>query len=106
MKNFLSRLFESDKTIAEKQIERAFVKAVKAAGGLALKFVSPGRVGVPDRIVLIPGGRIVFAEIKRPGERLRKSQETACREIRAKGAPVHVIRSGADIQQFCDWYFD
>ena len=104
MKNFLSRLFESDKTIAEKQIERAFVKAVRNAGGLAMKFVSPGRVGVPDRIVLFPGGRVIFAEIKRPSERLRKSQEVACREIRAKGCPVHVIRTNADIRFFCERY--
>lgn len=104
MKNIFSGLFRPDKTITEKQIERNFVKAVKEVGGLAMKFVSPGRIGVPDRIVLLPGGRAVFAEIKRPGGHLRKSQEIACREIRAKGFPVHVIRSGADIEQFCDWY--
>ena len=69
MKNIFSGLFRSDETITEKQVERNFVKAVKEAGGLAMKFVSPGRVGVPDRIVLLPGGRAVFAEIKRPGGR-------------------------------------
>ena len=104
MKNIFSGLFRSAETITEKKVERNFVKAVKEHGGLAMKFVSPGRVGVPDRIVLLPGGRAVFAEIKRPGGHLRKSQEIACREIRAKGFPVHVIRSGADIEQFCDWY--
>ena len=104
MKNIFSGLFRSAETITEKQVERNFVKAVKEAGGLAMKFVSPGRVGVPDRIVLLPGGRAVFAEIPRPGGHLRKSQEIACREIRAKGFPVRVIRSGADIEQFCDWY--
>ena len=104
MKNIFSGLFRSVETITEKQVERNFVNAVKEAGGLAMKFVSPGRVGVPDRIVLLPGGRAVFAEIKRPGGHLRKSQEIACREIHAKGFPVHVIRSGADIEQFCDWY--
>ena len=106
MKNFLSGLFRSDESITEKQVERNFVKAVKEAGGLAVKFVSPGRVGVPDRIVLIPGGRAVFAEIKRPGGHLRKSQEIACREIRAKGFPVCVIRSDADIRTFCEFFFD
>ena len=75
MKNIFSGLFRSDKTITEKQGERNFVKAVKEAGGLAMKFVSPGRVGVPDRIVLLPGGRAVFAEIKRPGGKLRKSRD-------------------------------
>ena len=104
MKNIFSGLFRQTETITEKQVERNFVKAVKEAGGLAMKFVSPGRVGVPDRIVLFPGGRVIFAEIKRPGERLRKSQEAACREIRAKGCPVHVIRTNADIRFFCERY--
>lgn len=104
MKNIFSGLFRRTETITEKQVERNFVKAVKKAGGLAMKFVSPGRVGVPDRIVLFPGGRVVFAEIKRPGERLRKSQEAACREIRAKGCPVHVIRTDVDIRLFCEMY--
>jgi len=106
MKNIFSGLFRPDKTITEKQVERNFVKAVKEHGGLAMKFVSPGRVGVPDRIVFLPGGRAVFAEIKRPGGKLRKSQEIACREIRAKGFPVCVIRTDADIQFFCEYFFD
>ena len=106
MKNIFSGLFRSDKTITEKQVERNFVKAVNEAGGLAMKFVSPGRVGVPDRIVLLPGGRAVFAEIKRPGGHLRKSQEIACREIRAKGFSVCVIRTDADIRFFCEYFLD
>ena len=106
MKIFFSGLFRPDKTITEKQVERNFVKAVKEAGGLAMKFVSPGRVGVPDRIVLFPGGRAVFAEIKRPGGHMRKSQEAAHREIRVKGFPVCVIRSDADIRTFCEFFFD
>ena len=59
MKNLFSE------TVSEKQVERDFVIAVKRRGGLALKFVSPGRIGVPDRIVLLPNGKCAFAEIKR-----------------------------------------
>ena len=106
MKNIFSGLFRPDKTITEKQVERNFVKAVKEAGGLAMKFISPGRVGVPDRIVLLPGGRAVFAEIKCPGGKLRKAQEAAHREIRATGFPVCVIRSDADIRTFCEFFID
>ena len=78
----------------EKQVERDFVRAVKRRGGIALK--------VPDRIVLLPGGRCAFAEIKRPGGALRKSQIATCQEIAAQGFRVHVIRTAADIQLFCE----
>ena len=103
MKKLFSRFFEPK---SEKQIERDFVRAVKKRGGLPLKFVSPGRIGVPDRIVLLPGGRCTFVEIKRSGGVLRKSQIAACREIEAQGCEVHVIRNAADIQDFCEAYFD
>lgn len=46
----------------EKQIEQVLVKQTKSMGGLALKFISPGYDGVPDRLVLLPGGKIAFAE--------------------------------------------
>jgi hypothetical protein len=48
----------------EKQIERRLVAEVKAAGGWCPKFISPGADGMPDRIVLMPGGRIAFVEVK------------------------------------------
>ena len=50
----------------EKEIEAKLVKIVKKYGGLCLKWVCPGWAGVPDRIVLLPGGRVVFVELKRP----------------------------------------
>ncbi len=50
----------------ESLIEKHLVAEVKKAGGVAFKFVSPGRRSVPDRIVLLPGGRIVFVECKSP----------------------------------------
>ena len=59
----------------EKKIEQSLVRAVRAAGGLCPKWVSPGLDGVPDRIVLLPGGRIAFAELKAPGKKPRPLQE-------------------------------
>lgn len=53
-------------TELERDLERALVRAVKQHGGHCLKWVSPGASGVPDRIVLLPGGRVVFVELKRP----------------------------------------
>lgn len=55
----------------EKLIEQKLVKAVKAAGGLCPKFVSPGMAGMPDRLVLLPGSRLAFVEVKAPGKKPR-----------------------------------
>lgn len=89
----------------ESWIEQALVREVKKRGGLALKFVSPGRVGVPDRIVLIPGGRCVFAEIKAPGKKLRKLQIAAHRVIHGFGLEVSVVSSLEEVKTFCERYF-
>ena len=59
----------------EKTVERKLVKAVRDSGGLALKFVSPGMAGVPDRLVLFKGGKAAFCEVKAPGEKPRPLQE-------------------------------
>ena len=53
-------------TMLEKEIEAKLVKIVKNRGGLCLKWVCPGWAGVPDRIVLLPGGKVIFVELKRP----------------------------------------
>ena len=53
-------------TALEKDIEKALVAMVKRRGGLCLKWVCPGWAGVPDRIILLPRGRVIFAELKRP----------------------------------------
>ena len=56
-----------------------------------MKFVSPGTTGVPDRIVMLPGGVIFFAELKRPGGAPSKRQELMARSIEKLGTPVFVI---------------
>lgn len=50
----------------EKDIEQKLRKMVEKHGGWCLKWVCPGWTGVPDRIVLLPGGRVIFVETKRP----------------------------------------
>lgn len=66
----------------EKVIEQKLVKAVKVAGGIAPKLVSPGFDGMPDRMVLMPGGRIGFVEVKAPGEKPRPLQTSRHRLLR------------------------
>ena len=58
----------------EKLIEQKLIRAVKAAGGVAVKFVSPGYDGMPDRIVLLPGGKMAFVEVKAHGMKPRPLQ--------------------------------
>ena len=52
----------------DKILEKKFVKAVKEAGGIASKFISPGFDGLPDHIVVLPGGGMGFVEVKAPGK--------------------------------------
>lgn len=75
----------------EKQIERKLVDAVKAAGGICPKLVCPGTDGMPDRMVLLPPGRIGFVEVKAPGETPRPLQTHRHRQLRALGFPVFVL---------------
>ena len=79
----------------EKMIENKLVKAVKNMGGIAPKFVSPGMDGVPDRIVLLPGGRIAFAELKAPGRKMRPLQVRRKAQLEALGFRVYCV-DGAD----------
>lgn len=55
----------------EKTVEAVLRKAVEDEGGLCLKWVCPGHTGVPDRIILFPGGVIAFVELKRPGAKVK-----------------------------------
>lgn len=69
-------------------------------GGKAYKFVSPGVRGVPDRIVIIPGGHIYFVELKAPGEKLRPIQHIRCKKLTDLGCNVHVIDSKEMVDRF------
>lgn len=81
----------------EKIIERKLVKTAKNMGGLALKFISPGYDGVPDRIVLFPGGRIAFVEVKAPGKTLRPLQVRRKRQLESLGFRVYVLDDAEQI---------
>ncbi|MGO5168569.1 VRR-NUC domain-containing protein [Bacillota bacterium LCP21S3_G6] len=77
----------------EKSIEQQLVKAVKSAGGIAPKFVSPGFSGMPDRLILLPEGHMAFAELKAPGKKPRKLQVARHQLLRRLGYQVFVIDS-------------
>jgi hypothetical protein len=77
----------------ERDIEQALVKRVKELGGMAEKFVSPTRRAVPDRIVTLPGGRVIFVELKAPGKKPTDLQARDHERRRALGCDVRVIDS-------------
>ncbi len=76
---------------SEKRVEKIFTDAVKKMGGMAVKFVSPGLAGVPDRIVLLPGKKIAFVELKAPGKKPRPLQVKRMRQLECLGFPVYVV---------------
>lgn len=86
----------------EKAIEQKFRAAVKAAGGLAVKFASPGFDGGPDRLALLPGGRMAFVEVKAPGKKPRPLQLARHRQLRQLGFKVYVLDDESQIGEIID----
>ncbi len=75
----------------EKITERKLVQKVKSMGGIALKLISPGFDGVPDRLVLLPCGKIAFVEVKAKGQKPRPLQETRHRQLKQLGFRVYIL---------------
>lgn len=84
----------------EKLIEKKLRDGVKKRGGMALKFVSPGHVGVTDRIVLMPGGRIWFVETKSTGRRMTRLQEVFRDEVENLGHQHRLVDSPETLAKF------
>lgn len=86
----------------ESEVERQFVEAVRAAGGQALKFTSQSMNGVPDRLVLLPGGKCAFVELKAPGKQMRLLQRKRRQQLEALGFPVFCVDRPEQIQPALD----
>ena len=86
----------------EREIERKLVEAVRKTGGLALKFVSPGWSGAPDRIVLLPGGKAGFVEVKAPGKKPRPLQVRRKKQLEQIGFKVFVLDGTGQIGGIID----
>ena len=76
---------------AKKQIEQKLVQETRKCGGICPKFTSPGFAGMPDRMMLLPGGKIGFVEVKAPGENPRPLQMARHRLLRRLGFKVYVL---------------
>lgn len=75
----------------ESKVEEKLRTEAKRRGGWAVKFTSPGLDGVPDRLVLFPGGRLAFVEVKAPGKKMRPFQERRADQLRALGFQVYCL---------------
>ncbi len=86
-------------TPLEKDIEKALGRMIGRHGGLCLKWVCPGWAGVPDRIVLLPGGRVMFIELKRPkGGKVSGLQGWWADKLRALGFVHLIVKSHEDVK--------
>ena len=87
------------KVAREYTVEQLLVKSVEAIGGVAAKMTSPGRRGFPDRILFLPGGRVVVVEVKRPkGGRVSRHQMQWLHLLQGLGVEVAIVRNASDIK--------
>src|SRR5690606_36858510 len=90
----------------EASIERKLRREVARRGGRALKFISPGWSGAPDRLVLLPAGKIIFVELKAPGKKPRPLQLKRHEELRQLGFHVEVFDSPEGVVEFIRRWVD
>ena len=86
----------------ESQIEARLSRGAKQAGGLCLKWVSPGCTGVMDRIVLLPGGWVIFVELKQPGGRLSERQKWMADALARLGMDVRCLWNKEQVDKFLE----
>lgn len=84
----------------EKDIEKVLVSGVKKMGGRAYKWTSPGNDGVPDRIVILPGMRPVFVELKTETGKLSALQEVQIKRLIELEQPVKILYGIEDVKNF------
>lgn len=86
--------------MSESRLEQRLKNEIERRGGKAPKFISPGMRGMPDRIILLPGGRVIFVEMKAPGETPTPLQEKRADDLRKLGFKVYCIDSVEAIDVF------
>lgn len=87
----------------EKTLEKKLREGVKKLGGLALKFSSPTFTGMPDRLVLLPGGRVKWVEVKTTGKKPTPRQLAVHNQLERLGFPVWVVDSEDLINDFLSY---
>lgn len=97
-----SETTKKEKRMREKTVEQKLVAAVRRMGGIAPKFVSPGLDGVPDRLILLPGGKVGFVECKAPGKQLRPLQVHRKKQLEGLGFLVYCLDRPEEIGGILD----
>lgn len=86
----------------ERDIEKRLVREIRRMGGEAYKWTSPGNDGVPDRIVMLPGGKLIFVELKADDGTLRPVQRVQIGRIRKLGQRAEVVRGTKGLEDFLE----
>lgn len=86
----------------EKEIEKRLAKGIKKLGGRTYKFISPGNAGVPDRIVVLPGKKPIFVELKTEKGKLTKLQKSQLKKLIDLGQRVEVLYGIDEVNWFLD----
>lgn len=86
----------------EKEVEKKLTQGIKKLGGRAYKWVSPGNRGVPDRIVVLPGGRIIFIELKKDTGELTGLQKIQSRVLSQLGCDVRALYGEDMVRAFLE----
>lgn len=94
--------FEGGNIMREAEIENRLKNGIRQIGGRCYKFVSPGNDGVPDRIVVLPGGQIVFVELKTETGRLSPLQRIQITRLQELGTDVRVLKGLTEVNQFLE----
>ena len=84
----------------EREVEKILVEGIRKIGGRAYKWVSPGNAGVPDRIVVLPGGRIIFIELKTDTGKLTELQKVQIGRLGRMGADARVLKGPEAVKGF------
>ena len=84
----------------EKEIEQKLRQAIKEMGGRAYKFISPGNMGVPDRMVCLPGGQLIFVELKTDTGKLTPVQKAQIGYLKNLGQDVRVLYGVDGVESF------
>lgn len=87
---------------SEKVIERKLVELVKLNGGMCIKLLCDQLIGLPDRMCLFPGHKIVFVELKTTGRKPKRIQAYMHNKLRALGFRVEVIDTVESVINFVD----